>query len=64
MEFQTVQMNNGSLFKGKKIGELATYIIDKFSQEGLSYDEAVIVLEDTKEVLGEFCKIQSLERRR
>ena len=63
MEFRSVQMDNGSVFNGKKIGELAAFIIDKFSQEGLSYDEAVIVLDDTKKVLGEFCKIQSLERK-
>lgn len=58
MQFQSIQMNNGKVFEGRKIGELTQFIIDKFSREKLSHDEAIIVLDRTKELLGEFAIIQ------
>lgn len=63
LEFSSVTFDNGEILDGKKIGELAEFIINKFSEEKLSYEEARIVLEHTKDVLGEFCVIQSLERK-
>lgn len=45
----------------KKIGELVSEIINKFSEEGLSRDEAEIVLDNTKAVLGEFSMVQKIE---
>lgn len=63
MEFSSVQMGNGNIFDGKKIGELTEFVIDKFSKEGLSYDEAWIVLEQIKSTIGEFCMVQSLDRK-
>lgn len=63
LEFSSVALDNGEILDGKKIGELAEFIINKFSEEKLSYEEARIVLEHTKDVLGEFCVIQSLERK-
>lgn len=59
LEFQSVQLNNGKIFDGKKIGELTTFIINKFSEEGLFHDEAEIVLEKTREVLGEYSIVKS-----
>ncbi len=55
---QSVQMNNGKIFEGEKIGELTRFIIDKFSKEKLSHDEAVIVLSQVKEIIGEYAIIQ------
>ena len=60
MHFQSVQLNNGNVFNGEKIGELVSEIINKFSEEGLSRDEAEIVLDNTKGVLGEFSMVQKI----
>lgn len=51
--FQSIQLNNGKILDGEKIGELTDFIINKFSEEKLSYDEARIVLEKAQEALGE-----------
>lgn len=48
----------------KKIGELTEFIINKFSDEGLSHDESLIILDKEKNVIGEYCIVQSLERRK
>lgn len=53
-EFPSIQMVNGEIFDGERIRELTEYIINKFSDEGLSHDEARIVLDKTKEIIGEF----------
>lgn len=63
LEFSSVQLNNGEILDGKKIGELTEFIINKFSDERLSHDEAQIILTQTKETIGEFCQVQSLERK-
>lgn len=61
MNFQSVQMNNGEIFDGTKMGELTKYIINKFSEEGLSYDEAKIVMDKVSEIVGEFSKVQLMD---
>lgn len=60
MEFQSVQLNNGEILEGEKIGELVVSIINKFSEAGLPYDEAKIVLNELKGVLGEFSPVQKI----
>ena len=40
MIFESIQMNNGTIFNGEKIGALVQYIVNKFSTENLTYDEA------------------------
>lgn len=57
---QSVQLNNGLVFDDDRINELTKYIINKFADEGLSLEEAVIVLSRVKEVMGEFALIQHL----
>ena len=57
-------MANGEIFDGKKIGELTEFIINKFSDEGLSHDESLIILDKAKNVIGEYCIVQSLKRRK
>ena len=52
--FQSIQLNNGKIFDGEKIGELTDFIINKFSEEKLSYVEAEIVLEKAQEKVGEY----------
>lgn len=63
LEISSVAFDNGEVLDGKKIGELAKFIINKFSEEKLSYEKAKIVLDHTKEIIGEFCIVQSLERK-
>lgn len=62
MTFCGIWMNNGQVFEGEKIGELVTEIINKFSEAGLSHDEAKIVLEKTEDVLGEFSRVQKIPK--
>ena len=57
MKFPNVQMEKGNVLSGEKIGELAEFIINKFSQEELSVDEAKEVLGATERVIGEYSKI-------
>ena len=61
MFFQDIQMNNGTVFRGEKRGELVQEIIDKFSRERLTHDEAIEVLEGVKSVLGEFSLVQNVK---
>lgn len=56
-------MANGEIFDGKKIGELTEFIINKFADEGVSIDEAVIILDKTKDVIGEYCIVQRIEHK-
>ena len=61
MFFQDILMNNGTVFSGEKRGELVQEIIDKFSRERLTHDEAIEVLEGVKSVLGEFSLVQNVK---
>lgn len=56
-------MANGEIFDGKKIGELTEFIINKFSDEGLSHDESLIILDKAKSVIGEYCIVQRIEHK-
>ena len=60
MTFRSIRLNNGKVLEGEKIGELVASIINKFSEAGLSYDEAKIVLDELKSVLGEFSPVQKI----
>lgn len=60
MEFPSVQLNNGNVFSGEKIGELVTEIVNKLSEAGLSYDEAKMVLDATKDSIGECSTVQKI----
>ena len=48
MFIQDVQFSNGTILAGEKIRELIEGITNKFSEEGLSCEEAKFVLEATK----------------
>lgn len=48
MFIQDVQFSNGTILSGEKIRELIEGITNKFSEEGLSCEEAKVVLEATK----------------
>ena len=41
MKFPDVQLNNENVLDGARITELTEFILDKFSQEKLLYDEAL-----------------------
>ena len=60
MMFQSIQLNNGKILEGQKIGELVTDIVNKFSEAGLSSDEAKIVLGRVESVIGEYNVIQKM----
>ena len=61
LEYGSIQMDKGDIFDGKRIGELVESIINKFSEEGLTCDEAKIVLEKTKDIIGEYSVVMSNE---
>ena len=48
MNFQNIQMNNGTVLTATKTEELVRYIVNKFSEENLTYDEANIILKRQK----------------
>lgn len=58
--YSDVPMLTGVL-PGEKISELTKYIINKFADEGLSRDEAMEILERTKNLVGEVSKIQKID---
>lgn len=60
MEFQSIRLNNGKIITGEKIGELVTEIVNKLSEAGLSYDEAKMVLDATKDSIGECSVVQKI----
>lgn len=60
MDFQSVQMNNGKVLDGEKIGKLVGEIISKFADEKLSCDEAKIILDRAKDAIGEFSMVQNI----
>lgn len=60
MTFQNVQLNNGKVLSGEKIGELVIEIVNKFSEAGLSYDEAKIVLGAVENNMGEYSTVQKV----
>nr|DAX99430.1 MAG TPA: hypothetical protein [Caudoviricetes sp.] len=60
MTFQDVQLNNEKILSGEKIGELVTEIVNKFSEAGLSYDEAKIVLGAVENNMGEYSIFQKI----
>lgn len=60
MEFMDVQLNNGKVLTGEKIGKLVTEIVNKLSEAELSYDEAKMVLEATKDSIGECSTVQKI----
>lgn len=60
MESYDIQMVNG-IFPGKKIDELTKFIINKFAEEGLNRDEAVEVLKNTNNVIGEFAIVKRVD---
>ncbi len=60
MEFQSIQLNNGKVITGEKIGKLVTEIVNKLSEAELSYDEAKMVLEATKDSIGECSTVQKI----
>lgn len=59
--FTSIRLLRGKVLEGEKIRELTNDIIDKFSNEKLSYDEAVIILDKVKEILGEYSIIQNAD---
>ena len=59
MNFQNIQMNNGTVLTATKTEELVRYR-EQVLRENLTYDEANIVLENTKDVIGEFSKVQKM----
>ena len=52
-------MDNGSVISKEKIDKLAGFIIDKFAEEKMSVDEAMVILDNVRDLLGEFSLVQS-----
>lgn len=62
-EFSDVVMNDGKLLEGEKIGELVKYIINKFAKENLTRNEAIEILDRTKECTGDAAVIREVDQR-
>ena len=60
-EFNDVVMNDGKLLEGEKIGELVKYIINKFAKENLTRNEAIEILDRTKERTGDAAVIREVD---
>lgn len=60
-EFSDVVMNDGKLLEGEKIGELVKYIINKFAKENLTRNEAIEILDRTKEGTGDAAVIREVD---
>ena len=58
---QGVLMANGEVFNGDRISELTSFIINKFAEKELSVDEAKIVLDHTKDVIGEYSTVKPID---
>ena len=48
-------------WKEKKIGELVKYIINKFAKENLTRNEAIEILDRTKECTGDAAVIREVD---
>lgn len=61
LNFCDVQMNNGEILEGEKIGKLTRFIINKFADEGLSVDEGKEVINAVTNVIGECSIIKKID---
>ena len=61
LQFASVQMENGKVFDGNKIGELVKEIINKLSDANLTCDEGKIVLDKAKDLIGEYSSINKID---
>lgn len=52
-----IQMQEGVL-SGEKVDELTKFIINKFAEEKMNRDEAVEVLKNVNNVIGEFAMVK------
>lgn len=57
MNFFDTPTQTGKVVTGEKLQELVYYIVDKFSEENLTYDEAELVVDLTKQAIGEFSRV-------
>lgn len=58
--FNDIEMRSGKILTGEKIRELVHEIINKFSEEKLTHDEAMIVIDEVKNNIGECSTVKSI----
>lgn len=58
--FNDIAMRSGKILTGEKIRELVHEIINKFSEEKLTHDEAVIIIDEVKNNIGECSTVKSI----
>ena len=56
---QDVQMNDGKIFDRKEIEKHVVNTVNKFAEEELTYEQALIILETTKDFLKSCSKLQA-----
>ncbi|MFR5839936.1 MAG: hypothetical protein ACLUFC_04975 [Anaerobutyricum hallii] len=56
---QDVQMNDGKIFDRKEIEKHVVNTVNKFAEEELTYEQALIILETTKDFLKSCSKVQA-----
>lgn len=52
------ELSNGETFSGIVVDELVQYIMNKFAEERLTYEEAEIVLKKSLDLLGVYSTVQ------
>ena len=58
--FNDIEMRSGKILTGEKIRELVHEIINKFSEEKLTHDEAMIIIDEVKNNIGECSTVKSI----
>lgn len=62
MNFFNLETQTGTVITGEKLKELVSDIVNKFSEENLTYDEAEAVLDLARQAIGEYSKIEKVRQ--
>lgn len=56
-----IRLNNGKILEAEKISKLTDYVINKFADENLSFEEARIVIKNVSDCIGECAIVQKIK---
>lgn len=56
-----IDMGNGKILPGEKVSELTKFIINKFADENLTYDESIEILNRAINSIGEYAEVKKAE---
>lgn len=61
MSIEDIQLGSGEIMTGEEIGKLIEFIVNKFAEEGLSYEKAKYVLKRTEITIEAGSFIRSID---